>query len=195
VARKRIAMTRLRYDKVFGIGATKTGTSSFGAAMELLGFHRHLGWSYRLASAYERGDLDPVLAAARKYEVFEDKPWASGTLYEVLADRFPRARFVLTVRDTAAWSVSHERHYAPGSAIPEILWIPDYAARRDEIVAEYEQRNAAIRAHFADQPDRLLVIDVTQGDAWATLCPFLGLPIPPEPFPVVNASPSADAQE
>jgi len=35
-------------------------------------------------------------------------------------------------------------------------------------------------------PHRLLVMDVTRGDGWDLLCPFLGLPIPSEPFPHEN---------
>jgi hypothetical protein len=191
VLRKRIAMAREGYDRVFGIGAPKTGTSSFGTAMELLGF-RHLGWNGYLAERYEQGDLKPVLAAAARYDALEDLPWGAGDLYEVLARRFPRARFVLTVRNTASWSVSHERHYSPGSRIAERLWIPDYADRREQFVAEYEQRNAEIRAHFANQPRRLLELDVCGGEDWAKLCPFLGLGVPDDPFPFVNATPATD---
>ena len=34
--------------------------------------------------------------------------------------------------------------------------------------------------------DRLLVIDIVGGDGWEQLCPFLGVPIPEEPFPHSN---------
>jgi hypothetical protein len=189
LARKRIAKLRHGYDRVFGIGETKTGTSSFGASMELLGFRRHVGWDYGLYRSGLDGDLAPILDVAQRYEVFEDLPWGGGDLYRVLADRFPKARFVLTIRDVASWSVSHERHWGPRSTIPEVLRIPDYADRRDEIVAAYTRRNDDIRAFFAEQPGRLLVLDVVGGDGWAQLCPFLGLPVPAEPFPVVNAGP------
>jgi hypothetical protein len=32
-------------------------------------------------------------------------------------------------------------------------------------------------------PERLLVMDITSGEGWEQLCPFLGVPIPPVPFP------------
>jgi hypothetical protein len=35
-------------------------------------------------------------------------------------------------------------------------------------------------------PERLLVMDIAAGEGWEKLCPFLGVPIPPEPFPVAN---------
>ncbi|MFA5883433.1 MAG: sulfotransferase [Acidimicrobiia bacterium] len=193
VVRKRIAMARGGYDRVFGIGATKTGTSSFGVAMERLGF-RLLGWDAPLAEQYQRGELTRVLEAADEYDAFEDMPWGAGDLYVLLAERFPKARFVLTVRDSASWSKSHERHYSPGSPIPERFWIRDYADRREALVAEYEQRNAAIRELFADQPQRFLTIDVCGGEGWEKLCPFLGLRIPDAPFPVVNITPTPKAE-
>lgn len=187
--RKRIAEARHGYHRVFGIGETKTATSSFGTALELLGFHRHVGWDPRLYQAYLAGDLDPILDIARRYEAFEDLPWGAGDLYRVLAERFPRARFVLTVRDLESWAISHERHWGPDSHIPEWLRIPDYAARREEIAAAYLRRNDEIRTFFSDQPKRFLELDIVGGDGWPKLCRFLGLPQPTEPFPVVNVTP------
>jgi hypothetical protein len=31
--------------------------------------------------------------------------------------------------------------------------------------------------------ERLLVMDISSGDGWSQLCPFLGVPIPAVPFP------------
>ncbi|HEX8335676.1 MAG TPA: sulfotransferase [Pyrinomonadaceae bacterium] len=33
---------------------------------------------------------------------------------------------------------------------------------------------------------RLLVMDITAGDGWEVLCPFLGVEIPDRPFPHEN---------
>lgn len=40
----------------------------------------------------------------------------------------------------------------------------------------YEERNAGILTYFADRPDKLLVLDVTQERDTARLCRFLGIP-------------------
>ena len=45
---------------------------------------------------------------------------------------------------------------------------------------EHERR---VRAYFADRPDDLLVIDISAGEGWEALCPFLGVPVPDKPFP------------
>ena len=49
-----------------------------------------------------------------------------------------------------------------------------------EEAVEHERR---VRAHFAGRPDDLLVMDITAGDGWEQVCPFLGLPVPDAPFP------------
>jgi hypothetical protein len=53
-------------------------------------------------------------------------------------------------------------------------------------VARYEAHNDEVLAYFADRPGDLLVLRVTEGEGWETLCPFLGLPEPQTPFPHAN---------
>ena len=183
----RRAMRELGYEKVFGIGAARTGTSSLARAFVLLGF-RHTSWDPELWDAFERGDYAPIFAVADRYETFEDGPWNGRDLYRELDARYPRSKFVLTNRDPESWLRSHERHFsAEGSQrIPSRYWIHDYAARRDEILRDYEARNEEVIAHFAGRSDALLVLDVVGGQGWERLCPFLGLDPPGEPFPHFN---------
>jgi 3'(2'), 5'-bisphosphate nucleotidase len=42
--------------------------------------------------------------------------------------------------------------------------------------------------YFKDRPQDLLVIDVTAGEGWEKLCPFLGKPTPDIPFPKANVT-------
>ena len=53
---------------------------------------------------------------------------------------------------------------------------------RAEIIATYEAHNDDVRAGVP--ADRLLVFDVAEG--WEPLCGFLGVPVPPDPFPNMN---------
>jgi hypothetical protein len=189
--RRRVALRRAMrergYERVFGIGAARTGTSSLGRALVLLGF-RHTSWDPQLWEAFERGDYDPVFVVADRYESFEDGPWNGRDFYRDLDDRYPRSKFVLTVRAPETWLRSHERHFssAGSGGIPERYWIHDYAARREAILRDYERRNGDVRAYFASRPDDLLVLDVVGGEGWERLCPFLGLNAPTEPFPHFN---------
>jgi Sulfotransferase domain len=181
-------MRELGYEKVFGIGSARTGTSSLGHAFVLLGF-RHTSWDPALWDAFERGEYEPVFAIAERYESFEDGPWNGGDFYRALDARFPESKFVLTIRDPESWLVSHEHHFSAEGRreIPERYWIHDYAAKRAEILRDYEARNEEVREHFRDRPEDLLVLDVVGGEGWERLCPFLGLQPPGGPFPDVNA--------
>jgi hypothetical protein len=52
----------------------------------------------------------------------------------------------------------------------------------------WDEHIAKIQEHFKYR-NNLLVLDVTQGDGWEKLCPFLGRPIPKHPFPHENRRP------
>ena len=48
-------------------------------------------------------DSTKAIEIAHDYRTFYDAPWNAGSLYEDLAIHYPRARFVLTVRDSSQW--------------------------------------------------------------------------------------------
>jgi hypothetical protein len=184
----RRAMRAHGYSKVFGIGAARTGTSSLGRALVLLGF-RHTSWDPALWEAFERSDYEPIFAVAERFDSFEDGPWNGRDFYRDLDGGFPGSKFVLTVRDQHSWLRSHERHFSADGArrIPEQYRIADYPKRREEILRDYQGRNEEVRGYFADRPADLLVLDVVGGEGWERLCPFLGLEAPARPFPHLNA--------
>jgi hypothetical protein len=184
----RRAMRAHGYSKVFGIGAARTGTSSLGRALVLLGF-RHTSWDPQLWDSFERKDHEAIFAVGERFDSFEDGPWNGRDFYRALDRRFPGSKFVLTVRDPDSWSRSHERHFSADGArkIVERYRIADYASRRDELLRDYLARNEEVRSYFADRPDDLLVLDVVGGQGWGRLCPFLGLKAPTRPFPHLNA--------
>ena len=94
--------------KVFCVGFHKTGTKSLGAALATLG--------YRVAGP--RGTLDPQIATnalplalrlAGDFDAFQDNPWP--ILFKELDAAFPGSRFILTLREPAAWIASVVRHF------------------------------------------------------------------------------------
>jgi hypothetical protein len=60
------------------------------------------------------------------------------------------------------------------------------AGNKARYLETLRQHEAAVRAHFADRPDDLLVMNLEAGDGWRELCAFLGAPVPAEPFPTRN---------
>lgn len=80
--------------KIFGIGLSKTGTTSLAHALEILGYRTK---DYPGLSRYRAGDLSSVdLAVVDAYDALTDTPIPS--FYRELDQRYPGAKFILTVR-------------------------------------------------------------------------------------------------
>jgi hypothetical protein len=176
--------------KVFCIGFQKTGTTSLNAALSLLGyrvasvFGRDLSLAELRASYVERG-----MALARAHDAVEDMPWP--LMFRELDAAFPGSKFVLTRRETDKWLASIRDHFG---AYPDVMQQLTYGADAAAPVghegryrAVYDAHNAAVADYFRDRPDDLLTIDLSAGDGWEALCPFIGEPAPEAPFPRVNS--------
>ena len=174
--------------KVFGIGFHKTGTSSLAEALRILG--------YRVTGPNEVDregmDHDVAWRVARelvpRYDAFQDNPWP--LLFRELDREVPGARFVLTRRSDDAWLRSIVGHFDQ-KRTPMREWIYGVGSplgNEDVYLERYRRHNRDVLAYFADRPGDLLVMDVSRGDGWEVLCPFLELPAPHRPFPHVNAA-------
>lgn len=175
--------------KVFGIGFQKTATSSLGKALEMLGYRVHgpFGWM-------EPDIQDTALKRARslvqQHDAFQDFPWA--LLYKELDVDFPDAKFVLTIRDEEKWFESMKTHFGI-RATPMREWVygvPYPRGQRDIYIQRYRRHNEEVMSYFQDRPNDLLVMNITEGDAWNTLCPFLGHEVPEVDFPRANTAPN-----
>jgi Sulfotransferase domain len=176
--------------KIFCIGLNKTGTVSLHEALVILGY-RSLHWGgpetrRAVRRALEEGK--PLLTyVSDEYDVFSD---LEDVTYNFdLADRqYPASKFILTTRALDDWLESRRRH---------VEWNQQQRARGtyrggwlevdiEGWTADYREHDASVRSFFADRPNDLLVIDITAGDGWRSLCGFLGRPIPDVPFPWRN---------
>lgn len=173
--------------KVFCIGFHKTGTTSLELALKKLG--------YRVKGSF--GTKDPDIASkvhemacamVGDFDAFEDNPWP--ILYRELDQRFPGSKFVLTRRPAENWIRSQVKDFAT-TETPMRRWIyGDNAgcpAGNEAIyIARYERHNREVQEYFAHRHNDLLIIDLPNDDGWSRLCPFLGHPVPNEPFPHAN---------
>jgi hypothetical protein len=199
--------------KVLGVGFGRTGTVSLNAALEQLGFgpcyqmqtvldepERAAHW---LAAA--RGEPDWGRAYAGFGSTVE---WPGAAFWRELVDHYPHAKVILTVRDPEAWSASAQatifraptradrwlaaiRRRVQPEIVPVRRMIGEVVVRRvfGARVDERAHLIATFRRHSEDvvrqvDAQRLLVYDVSHG--WPPLCAFLGVPVPPGPFPHVN---------
>jgi hypothetical protein len=171
--------------KIFCIGFHKTGTSSLGEALQVLG--------YRVAGAFGVDDpriaervYDRAYALIEKYDAFQDNPWP--IIYRELDARYPGSRFILLLRDPQSWIRSQVKHFGRKET-PMRTWIYGVGCPEgnEEIyLKRYEAHNQEVLEYFKDRPDDLLIMNLAEGDGWEPLCSFLGKEIPAAPFPHAN---------
>jgi hypothetical protein len=171
--------------KVFGIGFHKTGTKSLAAAL------RQLGYSVTGPNGVDNPNISRdvygmAFGLVERHDAFQDNPWP--ILYKEPDERYPGSKFILTLRPTKNWIKSMVQHFGEART-PMREWIYGVGCplgNEDVYVARYERHNREVMEHFLSRPNDLLVLRLTDGDGWATLCPFLGEAIPKVDFPQVN---------
>ena len=198
--------------QVIGAGFGRTGTKSLKTALQQLGYvkchhmeevipnPKQIGYWARLCNG-EPVEWDEVYEG---YEAAVD--WPTAAFYQELAERYPEAKIVLTVRDPEAWYTSvSETIYPIGQVIPTwiAIFYPAVLKLRGAIFhkiwggvfdGRFEDKEHAIKVFKENietckrviPPERLLVHEAKEG--WAPLCEFLGKPVPDTPYPRVNES-------
>jgi len=165
--------------KYFGIGLSKSATSSLGAAFALLGFQaRHYLREYEY-----HGKMD--------MDFYDDLPIPMR--YKELDKRFPDSKFIYTNRNVDDWLASCEEHWARKLKVTKSNW-PEYRVELfgqlhydpDTFRNTYEQHKCGVIEYFKDRPDDLIIMDICAGDGWDVLCPFVGRAAPKVPFPHKN---------
>ena len=173
---------------IFGIGFPKTGTSSLASALRRLGYKTIHGdgrgsWpgadeGVSLIRAIDGGNFR--LPTLNLFEAFVDNPYF--VIWRQLDDMFPRAKFILTIREEETWIESCVRYYRGRQVRPMRAWLfgehadpsASEAARQTWLDA-YRGHNEAVRHRFANNSgDRFLLMNITNGDGWEKLCSFLG---------------------
>ena len=163
--------------KVFGIGLAKTGTTSLNDAFAILG----------IASIGCPADI----ASIRRFDAATDGLVADRI--EELDRTFPNSKFIYTTRERGSWLGSYTRYLgrkkSPMPGHQEMVRRLYGTTGVDEktLLEAYDRHEQHVFEYFRDRPDDLLVLNICGGEAdWETLCAFLGVPVPDEPFPSSN---------
>jgi hypothetical protein len=168
--------------KIFGIGLSKTGTTSLNSALEILGYSaKHYPTTPEEIESHDAA-TDATIARA----------------YRELDLQYPGSKFILTVRDVEKWLQSCRLHFAvenPSGSFRDQLIQDLYGCRAFEETsfrAAYARHLREAQAYFAGREGDLLILDPSDAsiDPWEPLCGFLGVPVPSEPFPHQNKSPT-----
>ena len=190
---------------VIGAGVGRTGTYSLKLAINRLG----LGPCHHMEAVLQDMAVQVPLWSeavdgradwAQIYSGFESAvDWPTACFFRELAEAYPAAKFILTLRDPERWADSfgatiYKLIGGRDSAPPDKKAWLDMADRviaktgfpagldqnqlRDAFIAHNEAVKATVPA------ERLLVYEVRNG--WEPLCDFLECPVPDEPFPRTN---------
>lgn len=179
-----------RNQKVFVIGYHKTGTSSMGKALQILGYK--VCGSIKRAKGYMEAEspyafiLDKARPLLNEYDAFQDTPWF--LFYKELYAMYPDAYFILTTRDADKWIKSVQKHFGTKKYMYLDLIYGSYDSfgMENEYKEVYNKHNEECLAFFKDKP-RFMVIDLSDF-GWNKLCSFLGVKSPNVAFPHVNKS-------
>jgi hypothetical protein len=200
--------------QLIGAGFGRTGTLSLKAALEQLGF----GPTFHMLDLI--GDPTPLpywRAAVDGQEVDwhaafrgwgSTVDWPGCAFWEQLAETWPEAKVILTVRDAEAWYASctgsiyaaylagqsGELHPPEAGAdlsadvfavITDLIWNGSFDGRfadKDYAIERFHQHNDDVRRKVP--AGRLL--EWSAGQGWEPLCAFLGVDAPATPFPHLN---------
>ena len=172
-------------NKVFGIGLSKTGTTSLNTALDLLGIPSiHLPRSLNQIKDFD-GATDIPIAMA----------------YQELDKLYPGSKFILTIRHLRNWLRSCQIHQ---QRLEQIFdgQIPDWLKELTiQCYGQWEFKSAvwssvyrrhlqSVVKYFQNQKSQLLILDICGGQGWQELCSFLGCQAPNLAFPARNKTPT-----
>jgi hypothetical protein len=171
--------------KIFCIGFHKTGTSSLGKALRALDYRVKGPFGVKLHNI-EQIAFQRACHFVPMYDAFQDNPWP--LLYRELDAEFPDSKFILMQRDPDSWLKSSVKHFGKEET-PMRRWIYGVGSpqgNEDIYLTRYNTHNQDVIEYFRGRSDDLLIMDLSKGDGWDKLCPFLGAVIPEQDFPHIN---------
>jgi hypothetical protein len=161
--------------KIFGIGLTRTGTTSLAEALRILGYSvKHLPMSYHDIKIHDASTDTTVAARFPILDVF-----------------YPNSKFILTTRDKDSWidsaaSLIRNNH--------DPLWLLEGRAilyktvvfERNKFLDAYDNYQDFVTNYFKNRPNDLLILSLNDTNKWEKLCNFLNKSIPNVKYPYLN---------
>ena len=148
--------------KIFGIGLSKTGTTSLARALNILGYRTrdNLG-----VVDYIRGDLSSINPGILDTnDAFTDTPVPN--FYRELDAKYPDAKFILTIRDMDGWLKSCKKQFTQRLSDKQNnahnrLFMDLYDSTvfdEEKFRLGYEDFVNGVYRYFADRPQDLLTL-------------------------------------
>ncbi|NBO99654.1 MAG: hypothetical protein EBU90_05945 [Proteobacteria bacterium] len=161
--------------KIFGIGLTRTATTSLTEALKILGYSSvHCPMSYEEIDQYDASTDTPV--AAR---------------FEFLDLLYPNSKFILTTRDIDSW-IKSAASLQRSTDDPlwkletrSILW-KSLVFNKEKFIQGYYTHHSKVLEYFTDRKQDLLILDLQEIDKFKKLCYFLNKSNPDIEYPHLN---------
>jgi tetratricopeptide (TPR) repeat protein len=188
--------------KIFGIGLSKTGTTSLAEALNLLGF----------LTGHLQNPLTCERLTDRDYYFLDAATDGPRQNFESLYYTYPNSRFILTIRPFESWETSIEKHFrtlfvsdtqagdwrpynscltSQRRGLAHAIDLYTHHLGKGGRRAAYDAFQQRVTHFFSNKPPgRLLTLDIFSGQGWPELCTFLHLAEPSVPFPWVNKDPA-----
>lgn len=191
--------------QVIGAGLGRTGTNSLKVALEILlqgpCYHMFELWQHPedVVSWQAAVDGKPVNWQDFLSAWVATVDWPGAPLFDKMADAFPDALVLLSIRDGEDWyesmnstifSIMRKTPTADPNPTGKLVssefakWLTLDIDNKAEVIAAYDRHNERVRNTIPQH--RLL--EWRPGDGWAPICDALNLPVPAEPFPHVNST-------
>jgi len=174
-----LALRKPKYtSKVFCIGYNKTGTTTFGKSLEMLGY-RNSSFNKKVwREYYKNNEIDKILAYTAKFDSVDDLPWLKEDMIPILDKAFPDSKFVYLTRDEESWKKSlYEWTYKMTGEYPDL----------DKRLEDFRNHKKFVFDYFKDRPaDQFLSLDIRDEKGFKKLAEFLGKSASQEKFPHHN---------
>ena len=174
-----LALQKPKYNsKVFCIGYNKTGTSSLGQSLRMLGY-RHSTFDQKVwRKYYKNNEIVKILNYTAKFESLDDLPWLKEDMIPILDRVFPDSKFIYLTRDEESWKKSlYNWTYQLTGKYPNI----------EERLNDYRKHKEFVLNYFHDKPDdQFLILDIKDKKGFKKLADFLGKTTTHEKFPHHN---------
>lgn len=201
--------------KFFCVGRNKTGTTSLKQAMLELGITvGDQRTAEKMIQNWGQRDFKALLKYCRTAQFFQDIPFSLPFTFQAVDMCFPGSKFILTVRDENLWYDSmynfHQSEKVHGAKAKSLAALKeaDYCYKgyaydtkvlvydlpgddpydRETLLEHYRYHNKMVQDYFKNRPEDLLVLDVSDADAYKKLCEFIGKPYKQKSFPWKNKS-------
>jgi hypothetical protein len=178
--------------KILGVGLSRTGTTSLTRALTLLGFKAMHYAPERLRDVFMGLNQKPDFRRYDDVDAITDIPAAF--FWKELWWAYPNLKFILTDRDPDGWFKSIAAHFSknkhknsPGKTLRKLVYGTSEIDEETYKKHFNRHKETIVKSIPAE---KLLVMNISAGDSWAKLCPFLDCPIPDVSFPKLNVSKS-----